>query len=221
MQFAIFFEREGFPSIGFELRHTFKAVACRDVALTNRIIHYGRKNAHFDANGGIANWPSETALAIFPAPKRIIGPFILLDQVNLCASYVVVKRTIDLVFDVDRTRLANLASVGSALLRIGIFLRHLQEGAIEYRNIVLHAKSNVGILIQRTVTSSLSVCGAERDRFVAILVLDSNPAVKIVMRDISAPKDNQARFDLLFINDEAHLLISHCAETVQICAATA
>jgi hypothetical protein len=34
--------------------------------------------------------------------------------------------------------------------------------------------------------------------------------------DITASEDDQARLDLLFVEDKTHLSASHCAETVQI-----
>jgi len=101
-------------------------------------------------------------------------------------------------------------------LGVGIFLRNLQEGAIEYGNIVLHPEADIGILVHRAVMRRLPIRRAQRDCFVAVFVLDSDPAVIVVVPDITASEDDKSRLDLLFIEDETHFSASHCAETVQI-----
>jgi hypothetical protein len=92
----------------------------------------------------------------------------------------------------------------------------LRKGAIEYGYIVLHPKTDIGILVHGAVTRRLPVCRAQRDRLVAVFVLDSDPAVIVIVPDIAASEDDKARLDLLFVEDETHFYVSHCAETVQI-----
>ena len=81
---------------------------------------------------------------------------------------------------------------------------------------MLHPKADVGILVHGAVAGRLPIRRAQRDRLVAVLVLDSDPAVIVVVPDVATSEDDKARFDLLFIEDETHFSASHCAETVQI-----
>jgi len=81
---------------------------------------------------------------------------------------------------------------------------------------VLHPKADIGILVHRAVARRLPIRRAQRDRFVAVFVLDSDPAVIAVVPDITTSEDDKARLDLLFVEDETHFSASHCAETVQI-----
>lgn len=135
---------------------------------------------------------------------------------NLTAADIEIERPADLVFDIHGPPLADLARVRPPLLCVGILFGDLRKGTIEHRDIMLHSKTDIGLLIHREVARCLPIRRPQRDDLVAILVLDSNPAVIKVVPDIAPAKDDEARFDLLFIEDETYVAVSYCAETVQI-----
>jgi hypothetical protein len=78
------------------------------------------------------------------------------------------------------------------------------------------ASSAIRILVHRTVAGRLPIRRAQGDCLIAILVLDSDPAVVVVVPDIAASENDKAGLDLLFVEDETHFSASYCAETVQI-----
>jgi hypothetical protein len=45
--------------------------------------------------------------------------------------------------------------------------------------------------------------------------LDTHATVILVVPNIAATKDDEARLDLLFIENETHVAVCHCAEIVQ------
>lgn len=126
---------------------------------------------------------------------------------NLCAADIGAEWAVDLASNVLAAGFADLASVCATLLCIGVFTCHLRKGSIEYGNIVLHPKADIGILVQRTVAGCLTIRCAKRDRLIAILVVEPYPAVIVVMPDVATPEDDKARLDLLFVEDETHAMI--------------
>ncbi|MCY1175345.1 hypothetical protein D9M73_155780 [compost metagenome] len=161
MQIAVFLQRELVASIGFEFRHPLKAVAGWNITLAHGVIHDGRKNAHFDPDSGIADLALAATDAVLAPPQRIFRPAFLTDQVNLGAADIGVERPVDLVPDIHRSRLADLASLRAPLLCVCVFLCHLRKGPIEYGNVVLHPKANIGILIHCTVARRLPIRRAQ------------------------------------------------------------
>ncbi len=104
---------------------------------------------------------AETALAVFTPPRRISRPTVLTDQVNLGAADIIFERLLEGVSEILHPVMGNLARIGAALLRLEIVSRHLPKRTIEHGHIMLHAKPDVGILIERTIAGRLPICRVE------------------------------------------------------------
>lgn len=57
--------------------------------------------------------------------------------------------------------MGNFARIGAPLLRLEILFRHLAKRTIKHGNIMLHAKPDVGILIERAVARRLPILRVE------------------------------------------------------------
>jgi hypothetical protein len=69
---------------------------------------------------------------------------------------------------------------------------------------MLHHNADIGIMLQRLVERGMPIRCFERNRLIAILVLNPDAAVVSVMPDIAAPEDDKACLDLLLVGDELH-----------------
>ena len=94
---------------------------------------------------------AEPAFAIFPPPRRVARPTVLTDQMNLGAANIIFERLLEGVSEILHAIMRNFAGVGAALLRLEIVCRHLPKRAIEHSHVMLHAKPDIGILIERAV----------------------------------------------------------------------
>ena len=123
---------------------------------------------------------------------------------NLGGANIGAERPVDFVLDVHCACLADLARMRAPLLHIRIFLGHMRKGPIEHGKLMLHHKADIGVMLQRLVERGMPIRCFERNRLLAILVLNPHAAVVSVMPDIAAPEVDKASLDLLLVGDEFH-----------------
>jgi|GEM_PF-2376048 len=89
--------------------------------------------------------------------------------------------------------------------------------------IVFDAEAHIGIHIKRLISGLLQNGRFEGDRLITVGLGEFDAAIVVPVIDIPAPEDNQSRFDLFLVDDEAHMFPAHatpqggalfCAESV-------
>jgi hypothetical protein len=192
VQLAIFLYREFVAPHRFEFWPAFKTVAGRHKPLGDGKVHDCVERAHFKLDRRIADMLAEPAFAIFPPPSRVARPTVLTDQVDLGAADIIFERLLEGISEILHAVMGNFTRIGAPLLRLEIVCRHLPKRTIEHGNIVLHAKPDVGVLIERAVAGGLPVRRMKRNRLVAILFGELDAAIEIAVFDIAAPENDQA-----------------------------
>ena len=96
------------------------------------------------------------------------------------------------------------AIVGTALDGGDIFLGDITKGPVENRDVMLQFEANLGIKVERLIARRLTIRSVQGNRLVAIFLGQPDPAIEVPVRHVATTENDQAGFQLLFVDDKCH-----------------
>jgi hypothetical protein len=180
--------------LGLSLADAFDP--CRNLAAAAQLIA-----ADYDRAGRRANSAQNFAVAL---QHRRAGPAVLAELVDLDRTDVEVELSVADGNDRLPVVLGDLADFRPLLRLRQEILGDGAEGPVEDRHVVLDAETEVGVLIERALIGGIDIGGLKAECLVTIRLRLLDAAVPVAVLDVAAPKDDQARLELLGVENEGH-----------------